>query len=420
MIWSYILIIILIAFSAVFSGSEISYASSSEVKLRKNAEEKKSVTAKTAYDIFINYDKTLIAILVGNNLVNIGSSSVATVIAVGLIGDSGAAAATFVMTLLILTFGEILPKIIASRIPEKFATFVSVPIKIVMFVTYPVVWCVNLLLGKLSKLWEGNKIQEAVTEDDLETMLETVEDEGVIDEDTCDLLQSALDFDDVLAYEIITPRVDILAIDVDDDAETIMKTIMNSAYSRIPVYQDTIDNIIGLVHQNPCLRKLADGQQFDIKELFMKPQFVHKTMPLPDVLKIMKKTQCHMVIVTDEYGGTMGLITMEDVLEQLVGEIWDEKDVIDEEFVELGKDVFEADGDMRIYDFFEELDIDDKDFDDDNSTLGGWAIEMLGGYPKKGDTFDYKNLTITVKDLRNMRVLSLLVKVNHVPEEEEN
>ena len=162
-----------------------------------------------------------------------------------------------------------------------------------------------------------------------------------------------------------------------------------------------------------------DRPQFDLRSILMPVNFVHKTMPLDDVLAVMKTRQCHMVIVTDEYGGTMGCLTMEDVLEQLVGDIWDESDEIVDEFVQTGDDSYEADGNMRIYDFFEELDIDDRDFDDDNATLGGWAIEMLGDYPKVGDSFDYKNLTITVKKLQNLRVTRLAVQVRPLPPEEE-
>lgn len=162
-----------------------------------------------------------------------------------------------------------------------------------------------------------------------------------------------------------------------------------------------------------------DRPQFDLRSILMPVNFVHKTMPLDDVLAVMKTRQCHMVIVTDEYGGTMGCLTMEDVLEQLVGDIWDESDEIVDEFVQTGEDSYEADGNMRIYDFFEELDIDDRDFDDDNATLGGWAIEMLGDYPKVGDSFDYKNLTITVKKLQNLRVTRLAVQVRPLPPEEE-
>lgn len=414
----YLLIVVLIILSALFSGSEISYASASEMKLRKKAEEKKGRVSKWAYEIFTRYDDALVSILVGNNMVNIGASAVATVIAISIMGDKGAGVATAVMTVLIIIFGEITPKIVAARTPEAFASVVAVPIRIFMWITWPVVFIVNKLLSLLSKLWEDSATDDIVTEDDLETMLDTAEDEGVVDEDTHDLLQSAMDFDDCLAYEIITPRVDMVCIDMDDSVEEIKKTILDCPYSRIPVYQDTPDHIKGFVLTTQCYKQMLDGS-LDIKSLMMKPRFVHKTMPLPDVLELMKKSRCHLVIVTDEYGGTMGMLTMEDVMEQLVGEIWDEKDIIDEEFVELSDDEFEVDGSMRIEDFFDEMDMDDRDFDDDNATLGGWAVEMLEGYPQPGDSFDYKNLTLTVKEIEGMRVTMLKVKEHPLPEEPE-
>ena len=416
---SYLLIVLLIAFSAFFSGSEISYSSLNALRM-KNAAESGGLAAKAAYWIYQAYDSALVTILIGNNLVNIASSSVATLIAVSLLGDEGAWAATAVMTVLILTFGEIIPKIIAVQLPEGFAKFVALPLRVMMFITKPIVWVFNKLLMLLDRVWARfGESGPTVTEDDLETILETVEDEGVIDEDRAELLQSALDFGDVLAYEIITPRVDMLAIDIEDDWEEVLKTAYDSPYSRIPVYEDTIDNILGILHLNHFFKELVEQPQFDLRSILMPVNFVHKTMPLDDVLTVMKKRQCHMVIVTDEYGGTMGCLTMEDVLEQLVGDIWDESDEIVDEFVQTGEDTYEADGDMRIYDFFEELDIDDRDFDDDNATLGGWAIEMLGDYPKVGDSFDYKNLTITVKKLQNLRVIRLAVQVHPLPPEEE-
>ena len=416
---SYLLIVLLIAFSAFFSGSEISYSSLNALSM-KNAAESGGLAAKAAYWIYQAYDSALVTILIGNNLVNIASSSVATLIAVSLLGDEGAWAATAVMTVLILTFGEIIPKIIAVQLPEGFAKFVALPLRVMMFITKPIVWVFNKLLMLLDRVWARfGESGPTVTEDDLETILETVEDEGVIDEDRAELLQSALDFGDVLAYEIITPRVDMLAIDIEDDWEEVLKTAYDSPYSRIPVYEDTIDNIIGILHLNHFFKELVEQPQFDLRSILMPVNFVHKTMPLDDVLTVMKKRQCHMVIVTDEYGGTMGCLTMEDVLEQLVGDIWDESDEIVDEFVQTGEDTYEADGDMRIYDFFEELDIDDRDFDDDNATLGGWAIEMLGDYPKVGDSLDYKNLTITVKKLQNLGVIRLAVQVHPLPPEEE-
>ncbi|MBR0129977.1 MAG: HlyC/CorC family transporter [Firmicutes bacterium] len=415
MLINIIFIILLLGLSFIFSGGEIGFASASETKLRLAAEEGDSIS-KMSYEIFRRYDDALISVLIGNDLVNIGSSAVATVIAIGLAGDSGAGIATAIMTLLIITFGEITPKILASRAPERFSKAVTVPIRITMWITYPLVVISRHFMNQVSRMWSGSEADDAVTEEDLETIIDTVEDEGIVDEDTADLLQSALDFDDVLAYEIITPRVDMTALDLDDSDEENLRTILKCSYSRIPVYQDTPDNIVGVLQLTQCLKALARGRKLDVKGWMMKPIFVHKTMPLPDVLDVMMENNSHMVIVTDEYGGTMGILTMEDVLEQIVGEIWDEKDIIDEEFVEEADGSYEVDGDMRIEDLFYELDIEDKDFDDDNATVGGWAIEMLEGYPKKGESFTYKNLEIEVTDVKNLRVRSLNVRV--LPEEE--
>ncbi|MBQ2456262.1 MAG: DUF21 domain-containing protein, partial [Firmicutes bacterium] len=230
----YIGIVILILLSAFFSGSEIAFASSSEMKLRKASEDRPTPVSRATYDIFSRYDDALISILIGNNLVNIGSSAVATVIAISLMGDSGAPVATAIMTVIIVIFGEITPKILASRAPEKFSAWVAIPLRFIMIVTFPVAWIVKKMLALLSGLWKGSATDDAVTEDDLETMLDTAEDEGIVDEDTHDLLQSALDFDDCLAYEIITPRVDMTAIDIDDDDETIKNVLLSCPFSRVP------------------------------------------------------------------------------------------------------------------------------------------------------------------------------------------
>ena len=417
MIANILLIVCLIFLSAVFSGSEIAYASSSEVKLRKAADEGKRTSSKNAYHIKEHYDEALITILIGNNLVNIASSAVATVIAISLMGDAGAWIATLIMTVIIITFGEITPKILASRKPEGFARRVANPLQVLCVVTKPLVAVFSAMMDGLGHLWKRSVVDDAVTEDDLETMFETAEDEGVVDEDTADLLQSALEFDDVQAYEIITPRVDMEAIDIEDTPEEIVDQIMKTHFSRLPVYEDTPDTIIGIAHVNQCLRSLAAGEKFDLRALMMEAHFVHKTMPLDDVFETMQREGCHMVIVTDEYGGTMGILTMEDVLEQIVGDIWDEKDVIDEEFVELDPTHYEVDADMRLEDFFDELDLDEDELDDDNATVGGWAIEMLGGYPEVGENFEYENVKVTVTETEGMRVTELLAEL--LPQEEE-
>ncbi len=412
-----IIIIICLICSAFFSSSEIAYASSNEIRLKRAAEEKKSTAAKLAYKIYNNYESALATILIGNNLVNIASESVATVIVIGLLGSDQAWIATLAMTVIVLICGEIVPKVVVKTMPETFSTLFAIPLYTLMIITKPIVIIVDGLIKLLSHLWKrGVDTSPSVTEDELETIIDTVEDEGIIDEEKCDLIQSAFDFDDVQAYEIITPRVDMTAIDADSDRAEMLEVILESTHTRIPVYKDTIDNIIGILHVNLVMRELTENPDADILGSLMEPVFVHKTMPLDDVLTLMREQRSHMVIVTDEYGGVMGILTMEDVLEQLVGDIWDENDEIEPEVVELSDGTLEIDGDMRIEDFFDEVDFDDRDFDDDNATVGGFVVEQLGRYAEPGDEVDYENLSFTVLETDNRRIEKLKVEV--LPEEE--
>ena len=319
----YLLIVVCIALSAMFSGAEIAYNALSDTKL-KHLAENGSKSARAALRFYERFDAGVIAILLGNNLVNIGSSSIAAALAISLLGEGGAWIATAVMTVLIITFGEILPKILASERPERFASLLAYPLSVLLTVLYPLVWLLQKFLGVLSRAWESNASDETITEDDLETILDTVEDEGVVDEDVAELLQSAFEFDDVLAYEVITPRVDLVAIDLDDPREKQLKVALASPYTRLPVYRETPDHIVGILHLNRLYKALVENPDCSIKKLMLPPIYVHKTTPLPDVLNTMRKKKGHMVIVTDEYGGTMGVLTMEDVLEQLVGDIWDD------------------------------------------------------------------------------------------------
>ena len=417
---NYIIIVICLIGSAFFSSSEISYAASNEIRLRKAAEEKKGIAPKLAYKIFNNYDRALATILIGNNLVNIASESVATVIVITLLGESKAWVATIAMTTLVLIFGEIIPKVVAKTIPEKFATLFAVPLFILSIITRPLVIVVEFLLKGISLLWRKKvDTSPSVTEEELETIIDTVEDEGVIDEDKCELIQSVFDFGDVQAYEIITPRVDMLSIDIDSTREEMLDVIFNSIYSRIPVYKDTPDTIVGILHVNLVLRELLENPEADVMSLLIEPVYVHKTMPLDDVLNTMRQKRSHIAVVTDEYGGVMGLLTMEDVLEQLVGDIWDESDIVEPEITEISDGLFEIDGDMRIEDFFDEVDFDDKDFDDDNSTIGGFVTELLGRYADIGDTVTYENLVFTVWEVEKMRITKLKVEVLPVENNEE-
>ena len=414
-------IALLILVSAFFSGTEIAFASANPARLKSKRQQKDSLSLSIASKIVEDYENMLGAVLIGNNLANIAASSIATLIVMDLLGEGYAWVATLVMTVLVLIFGEIIPKVLAKQFAEQFCTAVAIPIYVLSLILKPVTLIMTGLIGLLSKLWESSIADpDAVSEDDFENIIDIVEDEGVLDEEQCDLLQNALDFDTVLAYEVITPRVDMDAIDIRDPYETNIRKIEDYIYSRIPVYEDTPDNIIGILHLNHFYKEFVKGERVNIRSLLLPVTYVHKTMPLPDVLEKMKETKSHMVVVLDEYGGTMGILTMEDVLEQLVGEIWDESDEIEREFVCIDDTHFEADGDMRIYDFFDEFDIDideDEDFETDSATVGGWTITMLDGEVDEGDSFTFENLRITVKKAEEHRVER--IEVEKLPEEEE-
>ncbi|MBQ9953596.1 MAG: HlyC/CorC family transporter [Clostridia bacterium] len=413
-----IIIVVCLLFSAFFSSSEIAYASANNLRLKRAAEEKGTTAAKLAYKIYNNYENALATILIGNNLVNIASESVATVIVIGWLGSSNAWIATIGMTILVLICGEIVPKIVAKTMPEAVSTIYAIPLYVLMIITKPIVILVDAIVKLVSHLWKKGIDNSPISEEELETILDTVEDEGVLDEEKCDLLQSAFDFDEVQAYEIITPRVDMVAIDAESTREEMLEILLDSVYTRIPVYKDTIDNIIGILHINLVIRALTEDPDADILATMMEPVFVHKTMALDEVFELMRKKRSHIVVVTDEYGGVMGILTMEDAMEQLVGDIWDENDEIEPEVVELSDGILEVDGDMRIEDFFDEVEFDDRDLDDDNATVGGFVVEQLGHYAETGDQVDYENLSFTVLETDNRRIERLKVEV--LPEEEDS
>lgn len=414
----YLLILIFISFSAYFSASEIAFASANKMRLKK-ASEGGSKKAELAYFIYEHYETALTTILIGNNLVNIASSSLATLIAMNLLGEAGAGVATAVMTVLILIFGEILPKIIAKDHAESFSLSTAPFLRFLMFLTFPIVFILGKLLDAVNLLFGSPEPSPSVTEEDLYSIIETVEDEGVIDEERSDLLQSALEFSEISAQEIITPRVDMVSIDVEDDMDVILDIAVHSRFSRIPVYEDNIDNIIGILYLNHFFKKIVETKEFSIRSLLMDVCFIHKSMKLPSVLAELKRRKMHMAVVTDEYGGTLGVLTMEDVLEQLVGEIWDETDEVEVYFKVIDEKTVEVDADISIYDFLEYFEIDERDFEDDYTTVGGWVIDMLNGFPEAQASFQYQHLTIRVQDITNHRILTVRVETGEREAEEE-
>lgn len=411
----YILIaslVVLIALSGFFSASEMSFSSANHIRL-ENLMESGDKRAKAACYVIDHFDNSLSAILIGNNLVNIASSSISSVAAILIAGENYTALATAIITVLIIIFGETMPKIVAKKNANRLSLAFGGVIRALSFLLRPVIF---LVVGAVNLLTRGMSGEDEEDEDaaveELQSIIETVEDEGVIDEDRSELLQAALDFSDISASEVMTARVDMLAIDVDDDPAEIYKTIEDAPYSRLPVYEGSIDNIIGLLYLNHYFKAMVDGGVADIRNMIIEPCYVYKTMKLPAVLGELKRKKTHMAVVTDEYGGSMGIITMEDVLEQLVGEIWDETDEIEPEVVETSKGVYELDGDLSIGDFLELMQWDEDAFDTDSATIGGWCIEMLGHFPQPGESFDYENLTVTVESMDGLRVERIKVKVN--------
>lgn len=420
---SILIILLMIVLSAFFSGTEISFNTANKMRLKKAAESGKT-GAKTALGIAENFKSALSAILIGNNLANIAASSAATVILVNLLGGEpstlASLIATLVMTFIILIFGEIVPKIVCRRLADKCVIWFSIPVKALTIILYPITSVVMLLIKGLSRLWGKDDPDDAptMTEDELSELIDAIEEEGVIDEEQSDLLQSTLEFPETTVQEILTPRIDTLAIDIDDDYDSIVETINSSRFSRLPVYEDSIDNIIGVLVLNHYYKARLESDKVDIRSLLMKPCFVHKTLKLPAALDVMRENKLHLAIVTDEFGGTMGIITMEDILEELVGAIWDETDEIETELVATGENTYDVSGDMNIDDFFDQLDINASDFESEYNTVGGWAIEMLDSEPHVGDSFTYKNLYMIVVEMDEMRVIKLSAVV--LPKQEED
>ena len=413
MVYVYIIgIFVCICLSAFCSGAEMCYSSCSTLRL-ESMRDSGSKRAALALRIVESYDNALSAILIGNNLVNIAASSLASVALITAAGsDEYAWAVTAVITVLVIIFGETIPKIVAKKNANSMAVAYSRPVRFMMIVLSPLIWVVVKLI-KLLTFWmkgedPGESSEEAVEE--LQSIIETAEDEDVLDEDQSELVQAAIDFSEVSAFEVMTARVDVEAIDIEDDREDILHMIEDSTHTRIPVYEGSIDNIIGILYLNHFLKAMTEDSHADIRALLMPPCYVYKTMKLPAVLNQLKKAKQHLAVVSDEYGGTLGVLSMEDVLEQIVGDIWDENDEVEQEVVRRTEGEFELDGDMVISDFLELVGIREEAFDADSSTVGGWTMEMFGGYPKVSDSFGYENFSVTVLKMDGRRVDRVLVK----------
>ena len=413
------LIVLLLFLSAFFSGSEIAFMSVNPRRLEKAGE--KSASARLALKIQSHFDKVLGPLLIGNNLVNTAASSCATMFVVATFDGSdgiGATIATAVITVLVLVFGEIIPKILAKQTALSFTRTVAYPLQLVIWILTPIA---APFVAITNRIFRKNEEEPTVTEEELSTIIETVGEEGVLDEERSDLLQSALDFANTTVGEIITHRLKWDAIDIDDPPEKISAVISETAYSRLPVYKHDYDHVIGVLNVKHYYRVLVEeGEIRDLRALLKEPSFVYTNMKLPAALAEMREEQNHVDFVLDEYGGIMGIVTMEDILEQLVGDIWDESDEIENEFVQTDVNTWEVLGDANVEDMFDMLDVDYRDFESDFTTVSGWAIEMLEADPHEGDSFSYRDLYVIVTEMGENRIERLSVVVNESEQEDED
>lgn len=423
-------LVLCIILSAFFSASEMAFSSCNTVRLENITEEKAKGwrKARTALRITDSFDNALSAILIGNNLVNIASSSLASVLVI-LLTDSVRYTwiATLILTILIIIFGETIPKISAKKNSTGFAIKASTFINAMIIIFKPIIWVIVGLVHLITLPLKQEKEDDAdESVEELQSIIETAEDEGIIDEADSNLMQAAIDFADISASEVMTARVDVVAIDIDDNWNEIREQIENSPYSRIPVYQDSIDNIIGILHLNMVFKALTEHEEnalfsqdenqddpdaapIDLRPLLMKPCYVYKAMKLPKVLNTLKSAKQHLAIVTDEYSGTLGVVSMEDVLEQIVGEIYDETDEVDPDVVVKNDNEFEVDGDLPIGDFLELVGIDEDGFEAESDTVGGWIVEKLGHFPTAGETFEDSRIKLKVLSMDGLRVEKIQV-----------
>lgn len=404
-------IAVLILMSAYFSATETAFSSLNKVRLKSMANGGNR-RAKQTLVLSEDFDNILSTILIGNNIVNILSASIATILFTMNFGNSGVTISTIVMTILVLIFGEISPKSIAKESPEKFAIFSTPILKIFMAIFTPFNYLFSLWKKLLYKIFKVEN-RKSITEDELLTIVEEAENDGGIDKHESKLIQSAIEFNDLDAKEILTSRVDLIALSSTASIDEVKEVFKNNNFSRIPVYENTIDKIIGVIHQRDFYDFLESGDS-DIKNIIKPIICVTPNTKIPQLLHNFQKSKNHMAVVVDEFGGTRGIVTLEDILEELVGEIWDEHDEVIEYFKKIDKDKYLVMCSADLKDLFDKFDLGCDEDDYESNTVSGWVLEEFGHIPKVGDSFMYENLLVTVTKTNYTRVLEVSIEYNQL------
>ena len=405
-----LLIVVLVLHSALFSASEIASAKSNKMRIHMAAENGDR-TAKVIEYINTNYVRSLSTVLAGNNFVNIATASAMTMLMVSHFGTSkGSTLASIITTAILLIFGETLPKILAAAVPDKAMRLFSWPLRLYMIVLFPIVWIVDKFMDLLSPLWTPKNTEPTVTTEELCEILEDIEGEGVFTENETELIRSAIEFTEIAAYEILTPRVNVVAIDIEDlDVHNCME--LAGGHSRVPVYKDTIDNIIGILPIKHLLREMVEKGSADLDDILLPPFYVHETCPVSTIVSEFRERHDKLAVVVDEFGGMAGIVTLEDILEEIVGEIYDEKDKKEIEIERISDSCFIMDGQVNIDDAFDGIEYEPpSDFSSHYTTVGGWATEALDRFPRSGDTFTYDCLKVTILSAQGMCVKTLRIE----------
>ncbi|MDD6683282.1 MAG: hemolysin family protein [Clostridiales bacterium] len=387
-----IFMLVLLGLSAFFSSTETAFSSLNKTRL-KNLAEHGNRRAEKALDLAERYDDLLSTLLIGNNIVNIALASIATVFFVDLIGSSGVSVSTAVTTVIVLIFGEVSPKSLAKEMPESFAMAVTPVFRALVAFFKPINWLFakwKQLLASLLKIQNDHK----VTSDELLTIVEEAEQEGGMNAEESELLKSAIEFHDQAVEDILTPRVRVVGVAQDATADEIAREFEESGYSRLPVYEETLDHIIGVLHQKDFFRQYHAGK-FDLQSIMKTPVFVGETQKISNLMRLMQKNKCQLAVVVDEYGGTVGIITMEDILEELVGEIWDEHDEVEVSMEETSTGAWMVQGSAPLEELTERFGLGE---DAESSTVGGFMMQLAECVPQKGDVFLVDQWEITVVD----------------------
>ena len=405
-----LIIAICLVLSAICSATETAFSSCNRIRLKKLAEDGSKSAAK-ALKICENFDKALTAILIGNNVVNIASSSLATVVFTEKFGSGSVGMATLVMTVLVLIFGEILPKSLAKENSESFSIFMAAPLSAFMFIITPLTAIFMGIKNGFTKLVGKKNNEPSVTEEELKVIIDEIEDEGVLESQESNLVRSALDFDETTIGQILVPRVNITAINIDDDAEKIRETFTQTSFSRLPVYEGDIDHIVGVLHQTDFFPAYI-SKTFDIKEAMSEPLYFSEGKRISEILKIMQTKKVHMSVVVDQHGGTEGICTLEDILEELVGEIYDESDEVDQSFVKISENCYDVSAELSIEDLLEKLEMDEDTIETERNSVGGWVMDLLDRIPEQNEKVDFPPFHMTVQMEDEQKIGRIKIYIN--------